>query len=228
MESVQPNFQSFDLLQWTSSVTAEAFTAAANPRRVAAGSLIYQQGDPGPEMFRIVEGAVRVSVSRDDGREIIFLFFSAGDCFGVSGLIDGEAMPQTAEAISPTVLQVISAPAFTRLREDHRDFDNALLRLLALQMRFISTHFIEASLSSLASRVCARLIEYARPAPGEAASVRISQNELAAAVGGSRQRVNRVLRQLQAEGLITTDYGAIRIIDPRGLRHFYHKTPSHR
>lgn len=218
MSAPQPPFRSFDMLEWMPLATAAAFIACATTRRIAAGTLIYQQGDPGPEMFRIVEGTVRVSVSRDDGKEIIFRYFHANDCFGVSGLIDGEPMPQTAEAVTPAVLQIVSATAFARLREDHRAFDSALLKLLALQMRFVSAHFIEASLSDLSSRVAARLIEYARPAPGKRSTVRISQSELAAAVGGSRQGVNRILQGLQAQGLVNLTYGAVQIGDIEALR----------
>lgn len=228
MESTATTSRTFDLLEWAGPATTAAFTSAASLRKIPSGSLIYQQGDQGFEMYRIVEGTVRVSVSRDDGREIIFLFFKQGDCFGVSGLIDGEPMPQTAEAVTPTTLQVINAASFARLRHEHRDFDGALLKLMALQMRFVSAHFIEASLSDLQGRVCARLLEYARPALGEQPIVRISQTELAFAVGGSRQRVNRVLRQLQAQGLIETDYGGIRILDLDALRRSIFAGLTHR
>lgn len=220
MVSIGPISRSFDLLGWTDPSTADAFVAVATTRRVPQGGIIYQQGDPGTEMFRIVEGSVRVSVSRADGREIIFLFFGKGDCFGISSLIDGEPLPQTAEAVAPTVLQAVGAASFTRLRERHRDFDSALLKLLSLQMRVVSAHFIEASLSDLTSRVGARLIEYAQGSSEATRIVRMSQTELAASVGASRQSVNRVLQRLQNEGLIAIDYSSIAIPDLGSLRTF--------
>lgn len=213
MDSFKWNSRSFDLLDWTDTPARAAFVAAAATRRVPAGRLIYQQGDPGQEMFRIVEGEVRLSVSRGDGKEIVFLIFQKGDCFGVSSLIDGEPRPQTAEAVAPTVLQVVGAAAVAGLRERHRDFEGALLKLLALQMRIVSLHYIEASLSDLTSRVAARLAEYARPAVGAGKSVRMAQNELAALAGASRQSVNRVLQQLQAQGIIAIEYNTIEILD---------------
>lgn len=226
MGSLKRSSRSFDLLNWTSVATRAAFVAAAGACRVPAGRLIYQQGDPGGEMFRVVEGAVRLSVSRGDGKEIIFLFFEKGDCFGVSSLIDGEPRPQTAEAVTPTVLQVIDAASFARLRESHHDFDGALLKLVTLQMRVVSLHFIEASLSDLTGRVGARLIEYARPVPGKPPTVRMPQNELAALVGASRQSVNRVLQQMQAHGLIAIDYNTIEIVDQERLRALVSEGPE--
>lgn len=205
--------RSFDLVEWIGAPARAALTAAAGTRRIPAGRLIYQQGDAGREMFRIVEGVVRLSVSRGDGKEIVFLHFEEGDCFGVSSLIDGEPRPQTAEAVMPTIVQVIDAPSFAQLRESHRDFEGALLRLLALQMRVVSLHFIEASLSDLTGRVAARLAEYARPATGAGTSVRMPQNEIAALAGASRQSVNRVLQQMQAQGIIATEYNTIEILD---------------
>lgn len=218
MDGPERTSRSFDLLEWTDPPARAAFLAAAGTRRVAAGGLIYQQGDPGSEMFRIAEGAVRLSVSRGDGKEIVFLFFQKGDCFGVSSLIDGGHRPQTAEAVMPTILQTVDTASFARLREDHRDFDRALLKLVTLQMRVVSLHFIDASLSDLTGRVSARLLEYARSAPGKRPAVRMPQNELAALVGASRQSVNRVLQQMQAHGLIIVDYNMIEIIDHERLQ----------
>lgn len=218
MDNLERNPRSFDLLEWTQAPTRTAFIAAAGTRRIPSGGLIYQQGDCGDEMFRIVEGAVRLSVSRGDGKEIIFLFFQKGDCFGVSSLIDGGCRPQTAEAVTPTILQTLDATSFARLREDHRDFDQALLKLVTLQMRVVSLHFIDASLSDLTGRVSARLLEYSRTAPGKPPAVRMPQNELAALVGASRQSVNRVLQQMQAYGLIALDYNTIEIVDQERLR----------
>ena len=204
----------FDMVQWMDPDSRSAFAAAVHHRRFRAGQTIYLQGDAGEEMFRIDRGSVRLSLTRTDGREIVLLLLQNGGCFGNSSLIDGGPRPQTAQAVSDVELSVLDAAAFGRLRGAHRGFDDALLRLLAAQMRAATTHYADRSLDDLRSRVIARLLLLAGPAP----VLQLSQSELAMMVGASRQHVNKVLKQLESEKLIAIDYAAIRITDIDGLR----------
>ena len=50
--------------------------------------------------------------------------------------------------------------------------------------------------------------------------LRITQQELGYLVGLSRQRVNRALDALQAEGLIRVEYGGVRVLDLPTLRRY--------
>jgi CRP-like cAMP-binding protein len=213
---------SFDIQQWMDPATIGAFNAALRPRRFRAGQLIYIQGEPGAEMYRIESGSVRLSVAREDGREVVFLIFEPGDCFGNSSLVDGGARPQTAEALTDVLLGVIDRPAFVRLREDTTSFDDALLNLLARQMRVVSNHYVDSSLNDLRARLAARIVTAARTSgtlgtDGGGLSVRLSQAELASMVGVSRQSVNKMLQRFQREGLISADYGQILVKDLAAL-----------
>jgi DNA-binding XRE family transcriptional regulator len=56
--------------------------------------------------------------------------------------------------------------------------------------------------------------------PGVGEVLRITQQELAYLVGLSRQRVNVALNTLQAEQLIRTEYGGLRVLNLARLRCF--------
>lgn len=213
----------FDIRQWMDIETLAAFDAAVKPRRYDAGQTIYTQGDQGTEMFRIASGSVRLSVTRSDGREVIFLFFEPGDCFGDSSLVDDEVRPQTAEAMTDTVLEALDKPAFVALQRDHRNFDHALMHLLARQMRVVSTHYVDTSLNDLPSRVAARILEAARAfgatdARGTRVTLRLSQSDLASMVGASRQSVNKTLQVFQARDIIAIEGHSILVRDGDALR----------
>ena len=47
--------------------------------------------------------------------------------------------------------------------------------------------------------------------------VHLSQRSLAELVGGRRSSVNRVLKRLEAEGLVRVCYGYVEILDEAGL-----------
>ena len=213
---------SFDLLHWMDGDGQAAFAAAVHRRRFAAGETIYLQGEAGAEMYRIERGSVRLSVLRRDGREIVLLFFQPGDCFGDSSLVDGGPRPQTAQAITDVEVGVLGAAAFRKLRQTCPGFDDALLRLLATQMRAATAQYADSSLDNLRSRVLARILMSARSFGAETEggvrlTLRLSQAELAMMVGASRQHVNKVLKRIEADGLIAIEYGNILVRDPVGL-----------
>lgn len=209
---------SLDIVQWMDEPTERAFRLALRRRQYQAGQLIYLQGDPGREMFCLVSGSVRMSVARADGREVIFTFFEPGDCFGNSSLIDDDPRPQSTEAASDVVVDVMDLVAFNRLRAEQRGFDHALLKLMARQKRILSDRFTLTSLNDLRSRVAARIRDAARSfGIAERDEIRLSlhlpQSELASMVGASRQSVNKALQRLQSDGLIRLEYGHIIVRD---------------
>ncbi len=53
--------------------------------------------------------------------------------------------------------------------------------------------------------------------PNTEPALRVSQEELAWMVGVSRQRVNAAIGKLEEDGLIKAGYGAIHVLDLKGL-----------
>src|SRR5580704_9268398 len=182
-----PQNSRFDMVQWMTPQVRAAFHASASRRRLSAGQIIYVFGDAASEMYRIVSGSVRLFATRSDGREVVFLRFQPGDCFGEASLIDSETRPQTAQAVTDVELEVIDAAAFRRLRGAYREFDEALLRLLSQQMRFANSLFIDLSLNDLLGRIAGRILEAAqasRPSDGAGTlDLPLSQAEIASMVG---------------------------------------------
>lgn len=210
----------FDLFELLPEPVAQAFLDASRPRSVPDGHVIYQQGDIGTEVYRIVSGQVRLSVLHSDGRELVFVTFEPGDAFGISTLIDNEPLPHTAEAHGPVQLQVVSRAAFAALRAEHRAIDEAMLRLLCRHMRALSTYVTEATLNDLTLRLARRLLEVARPGADRLPAIRLPQAELAQHFGVSRQTINKLLKQFEDEGLVRLAYGSVVLLDLAGLRSY--------
>jgi CRP-like cAMP-binding protein len=185
-------------------------------------SCIYAQGDQGSAMYRIEKGYVRLSVYHPDGRRAVFLLFGPGDFFGASSLVDHQPLPQTAEALSFVELDVLPETQFRGMRANHPSFNDALMRLFILQMRWASNCFVRTHLNSLTARVAQRILELAGII-GEQSdvvplmTVRVHQAELADMVGAARQSTNRVLQDFQRQGFINIAPSMIILKDIIGL-----------
>lgn len=213
----------FDFTQWLTPEARGAVAACARTRTLPARALIYSQGEPGGEMFRIRRGLVRLSVMQRDGRELLYQLFEPGDCFGTSSVVDGEPRPQTAEAFEDVELEVYDREALDRLRRMHPSLNDAMLRLLSRHMRLLSDYFAGFAFDELSCRLAQRIVEAVETfgvpvAGGHGFSRAITQTELAQMAGGTRQSVNRVLRDFRQAALVETRAGRLVILDLPELR----------
>ena len=208
----------FGLLRLLPDTVKQSLLEAAHSLNVPDGHVLYRQGDIGGSLFCIMSGEVRLTLLRPDGRELVFVNYEAGDCCGLSSLIDGGPLPHTAVAHGPVQLKVLSRRAFQDLRAEHRAFEDALLKLLCSHIRVLSDYVSGASLDDLAHRVARKLIEVARERADGALVVRMSQTEMALLLGVSRQAMNRQLRQFEEAELLVINYGSVTVCNLAGLR----------
>ncbi|GAA5232200.1 Crp/Fnr family transcriptional regulator [Verticiella sediminum] len=198
-------------------VLRTAVEDATRRRRYPAGGVVYAQGVSGREVYRVVSGAVRMYYLSEDGQEFVHNIYQAGDWFGFSTLIDGEPRAQMAQAQTNLVLDVLSEEEFNAFRRSDAAFDRALLLLLSRDVRRLIGRVNSVAFEPLPSRLAWRIIKAVQADEDGRLLARISQSELAVMVDASRQRVNTILRQFEAEGLLVLSYRAIEVIDRAGL-----------
>ncbi|MBW6399282.1 cyclic nucleotide-binding domain-containing protein [Roseomonas sp. HJA6] len=213
----QPRSDRFDLIGFLPPDARHSFEQSVFQRHYASGQGIYDKGDDDAEMFRVVSGEVRLTHLLDDGRELFHTLYRPGDCFGMLSLLDRKPRAQRAEAVGATEVQVLNQRGFDTLRRDHRAFDEALMLLLAGDIRGLIERVNSAKLEGLESRVARCILRYARDTEEGERVANLSQAALAAIAGASRQSVNKVLRDFQSDDLIAIRYAAIVIRDGRGL-----------
>jgi CRP-like cAMP-binding protein len=106
------------------------FRSAVDPRELEAGDVIFTQGDPGQEMYGIIEGSVELSV---DGRTIATL--GPDDVFGEMAIIDSSDRMATATATSATRVAVIDRRGFLFLVHETPMFALQVMSTLADRLR---------------------------------------------------------------------------------------------
>ncbi len=106
-------------------------------REVAAGTPIFQRGEPGDSMYLVEKGSVRISVKDTDGHDTTLAEMGPSDFFGEMSLLDGN--PRSADATASVHSRLAVLP-----RDDFRSFlrknpDIALGILTALTHRLRRT-----------------------------------------------------------------------------------------
>ena len=175
-----------------------------------AGDVIFKKGDPGDAMYVIVRGQVKVVLPSGDGNEALLATMDDGDFFGELSLIDGEPRSATIVALQHTETIVLHRDGFQDFLRETPEVAIEMLQALSRRLRQSDEFIADAAFLDVPGRLAKKLLEiadkYGRAVPtGIAIGLRITQRDLAAMIGATRESVNKHLQSFRAQGLISTD-----------------------
>jgi CRP-like cAMP-binding protein len=196
-----------------------AIALTLRTRRFRRGEVLFHEGDPGDALFIVASGAVKVVVPSDEGDEAILATLRRGDFLGELALLDGAPRSASAIALEPTETLALPRSRFIALVATEPAIRDALLSSLATELRRLTAHVAELHFLDLTGRLAARLARLAEEHGTRAAdgSIRLdgplTQSDLAAMIGATRQSVNKLLGEFMEEGLLRLDHETIVIPD---------------
>jgi CRP-like cAMP-binding protein len=201
----------------------DRLAAGMRSRRFRRGEVIFHVGDPGDALFVIVSGEVKISLPSETGDEAILATLRPGDVFGELALLDGAPRSASASALTPTETVILPRDRFRELIATETGVRDALLASIAGELRRLTTHVEELHFLDITGRLAARLVRLAQEGGTTLAdgSVRLRTNltqaDLAAMVGCTRQSVNKLLGQFTDDGLLRLERDGIVVTDLEGL-----------
>lgn len=207
---------------WLSGLPAarrEALLGAVVTRRLADGERVYSIGDAPDALYGIVGGSVKMLNYPLDGRQLVNVMMGPGDWFGELSILDGGPRVHDAVAVGATRLAVVPVARWRALAAMSPGHTLDLAVLMGMRLRRAVTAMNELAVHSGEYRLAATLLRLLPAAPAE---LRVSQEDLADLAGMSRQRVNRLLRRFEGEGLVALGYAHIAVRDEGGLRRRLH------
>jgi CRP-like cAMP-binding protein len=200
----------------------ERLTHAAVSHRYKKGSAVIYEGDPGDALYVVMSGSLKVFVTSSEGNELLLTTLSSGDTFGELALIDGGTRSASVEALEASELLVLTRPSLLEILADYPSVTEALLTNLGKTIRRVSEQAADLVFLDLDGRVAKLLVQLAEesPAAGETSTIDLgmSQSDLAAHIGGSRQSVNQSLHRFAKRGYLTLDKRMVAVKDLARLR----------
>ena len=85
------------------SVMARCSTICLHP-----SEFLWSRGDNDYDLYQIIEGELHLYTLTEEGKKLLYITFTSGDCTGENGMIDGEARYHMAQAIKTMSVQIAS------------------------------------------------------------------------------------------------------------------------
>nr|WP_041658416.1 Crp/Fnr family transcriptional regulator [Marinithermus hydrothermalis] len=196
----------------------EALARLARLRRLAAGEVLFLEGDPVERLFVVARGAVRVFKMDPGGRRQLVLHVEGPYrvLAEVAVFLERPFYPASAEAMTPAVVVEVPRGAFYELVDRRPPVARALIRYLARR---------QGELVRLLDRVVfrevgARLAEYllGRLEREGQGFVLPTNAELAAFLATVPEIVSRKLGQFYRAGWVRLEARRVWVVRPEALR----------
>lgn len=190
----------------------ERFLAHSHRRRYPNRTDVFRPGDPAGTLYYVISGSISIIAEEDDHRELVLGYFGAGEFVSEMGLfIESDAREVILRTRTQCELAEVSYERLHQLLQGSLASDAPrILYAIGMQLskRLLLTTRKASRLAFLdvGDRILRTLHDLARDPEAmshpQGTQLRVSRQELARLVGCSREMAGRVLKKLQADGLL--------------------------
>ncbi len=204
-----------------------------NPRRVKRGAVIQRANDTVTELFVLREGRAMSFVILPDGSRQILRVYFPGDFIGSASTVYGKA-PESLVALSDSIICPFDKLALRRLLEEYPRVAALLFLLSNAERVSLTDRLASLGRTSARARVAAFLLDIfdrlriTDDSIVDSFDLKLTQEEIGDAVGLTSVHVNRMIRQMEQEGLISRAQGRITLTDIARLEEIGHYSNRHK
>ncbi|HEV8597396.1 MAG TPA: Crp/Fnr family transcriptional regulator [Candidatus Dormibacteraeota bacterium] len=187
-----------------------------------SGQMLLQQGEESDHVILIRSGIVKISAGTEEGHTVLLGIRMSGDIVGELAAMDGAPRSATLLASGKVVGQRIERSQFQAFLRSQPDIALLVTRTVGDRLRMANRRRVEFGGYSVKVRVARILVELGRSLGretrrGMSIDLDLTHPELAQITGAAVVSVQKALRELRRQGLITTGYRHVTILDFDGL-----------
>jgi len=174
-------------------------------------AIIVSEGDESDSLYLILAGRVKVYLADENGKELILAIKGPGQYFGEM-VLDEQPRSASVMTLEPAQFAILSRADFRGFLLGHPEVALQLIQNLIRVARGLNQNVRNLAMLDVYGRVARILLELAVERDGKLViPEKMTQKDIAARVGASREMINRILRDLTAGGYVSVDAGVITI-----------------
>lgn len=188
--------------------------SALDPIVLQAGHILFRPGDEVSGFVMALSGKVGVYLTGPNGRELLLYTVEPGEtCVQTTLGLLGE-QHYTGEAIAETDISVVLVPKamFLDLMAHSTDFRTFVFGAFANRLQTVMGVLEKVAFLTIEARLAQILLSRS-----ESGDVHSTHQELATAIGSSREVVSRRIEVLVRDGIVSKNRGVVKVLDKKKL-----------
>ena len=199
------------LFQGVSDADLRALAERAVVRSYPKQAIIVSEGDESDSLYLITAGRVKIYLADENGKELVLAIKGPGQYFGEM-VLDGDVRAASVMTLEPSQFAIVARADFRAFLVGHAEVALQLIRNLIRVARGLNQSVRNLAMLDVYGRVARILLDLAVERDGKLViPERLTQKDIAARVGASREMINRILRDLTTGGYVTVEGGRITI-----------------
>jgi CRP-like cAMP-binding protein len=207
-----------DLIDLTASERAAVARLEDRSRDLRRDTILIREDDRHAELFVLQRGMAMTYVLLDDGSRQILRFLFPGDLIAVSALVYRNS-PETIVTLTDCTVSPFDRSLLVDVVTDHPRLAALLMVVTQMAKVALTDRLAALGRTSAKARIGALLLDIrnrlrrADKSIGETFALVLTQEEIGDATGLTSVHVNRMLRQLEEEGLLQRDGGRMTLLN---------------
>ena len=186
----------------------DIFLSNCHRRPYPSKSTIIYAGDKADVLYYIVKGTVSVLVEEQkDNKEMVITYLHAGEFFGEMGLFEDSVRSAWIKAKTDCEICEISYSKFRELSDTNPEFMFALTKQITNRLKETTKNASSLAFLDVTGRVARTLHDLCMQPDAmthpDGMQIKVTRQEIGRIVVCSREMVGRVLKELEAQGLIS-------------------------
>lgn len=206
------DLRSIPLFEGVAEAELHALAECTVTRSYPKQAIIVSEGDDTDSLYLILAGRVKVYLSDEAGKELILAIKGPGQYFGEM-VLDSQPRSASVMTLEPSQFAILSRADFKAFLLRHAEVALQLIENLIRVARGLTHNVRSLAMLDVYGRVARILLELAVDQGGGKLVIpeKLTQKDIAARVGASREMINRILRDLTTGGYVTLEGGRITI-----------------
>jgi CRP/FNR family cyclic AMP-dependent transcriptional regulator len=206
------DLKSIPLFEGVAEAELHALAQCTVTRSYPKQAIIVSEGDDTDSLYLILAGRVKVYLSDEAGKELILAIKGPGQYFGEM-VLDSQPRSASVMTLEPSQFAILSRADFKAFLLRHAEVALQLIENLIRVARGLTHNVRSLAMLDVYGRVARILLELAVDQGGGKLVIpeKLTQKDIAARVGASREMINRILRDLTTGGYVTLEGGRITI-----------------
>ena len=173
-------------------------------RKFGKNNPICYCGDFDNKFYFIDSGSVKVSITSNDGKEIILAVLTEGEYFGEMSLIDDQPRSADVETRETTILHIITKENFEQIFATDKTVTTNLLKEMTHRLREADKKIESLAMMDVYQRIARVFDSISILKDGKRfIETRITHQDIANMVAASRERVSKIMKTLEQSGYIS-------------------------
>jgi len=179
-------------------------------REFSRDDIIFSQGTPADSVMYIQEGAVKITVVSEAGKEAIITVLGPGDFFGEGCLAGQPRRMGNATATTPSAVLVIDKQEMQTVLHEQHDLSDLFINFVLRRNIRVEEDLVDRLFNSTEKRLARTLLllaRYGKQDQSHNVLPKVSQETLAEMIGTTRTRVNLFMNKFRKLGFIKYNGG---------------------